>query len=39
MLIHREYINGFPAKFIIGINQVVAENANRPHGHGRINPF
>lgn len=38
MLIHREYINGFPAKFVIGNNQVVAENANRPHGHGRINP-
>lgn len=38
MLIHREYINGFPAKFIIGNNQVIAENANRPHGHGRINP-
>ena len=38
ILIHREYISGFPAKFIIENNQVRTENANRPHGHGMINP-
>lgn len=38
MLIHREYINGFPEKLVIGNDQVIAENANRPHGHGKINP-
>jgi len=38
ILIHREYSNGFPAKMIVGLNRVVFENANRPHGHGLINP-
>ena len=38
ILIHREYLSGFPAKFIIENNQVRTENANRPHGHGMINP-
>ena len=38
ILIHREYINGFPAKFIIENHQVRTKNANRPHGHGMINP-
>ena len=38
MLVHREYIDHFPAKFVIGIDQVVAENANRPHGYGIIIP-
>ena len=38
ILIHREYLSGFPAKFIIESNQVRTENANRPHGHGMINP-
>jgi len=38
ILIHREYLSGFPAKFIIENNQVRTENANRPHGHGIINP-
>ncbi len=38
ILIHREYINPFPAKFIIEENRVYAENSNRPHGHGLINP-
>lgn len=38
ILIHREYLNGFPAKFIIGNNDVTSENATRPHGHGKINP-
>jgi ATP-dependent DNA helicase RecG len=38
ILIHREYTNPFPAKFIIEKNRVYAENANRPHGHGVIDP-
>ncbi len=38
MLVHREYINHFPAKFVIGTDQVFAENANRPHGYGIIIP-
>ena len=37
-LIHREYANAFPAKMIIELNRVVFENANRPHGHGLIDP-
>ena len=38
MLIHREYSNPFPAKFIIERERVVAENWNRPHGTGNIDP-
>jgi ATP-dependent DNA helicase RecG len=38
ILIHREYLSGLPAKFIIESNQVRTENGNRPHGHGTINP-
>jgi ATP-dependent DNA helicase RecG len=38
LLIHREYVNPFPAKFIIEQGQLVTENANKPHGHGPINP-
>lgn len=38
ILIHREYSNPYPAKVIIERNQVVAENSNRPHFHGVINP-
>lgn len=37
-LIHREYINSFPAKFIIGNTTVIIENWNKPYGHGLINP-
>lgn len=37
-LIHREFLSSFPAKFIIENHQVKTENANRPHGHGMINP-
>ncbi|NNJ84556.1 MAG: AAA family ATPase [Gammaproteobacteria bacterium] len=37
-LIHREYINAFPARVIIEQNQVVFKNANRPYGHGLIDP-
>jgi len=38
MLVHREYINHFPAKFVIGTDQVFAEYANCPHGYGIIIP-
>ena len=37
-LIHREYLNPFPAKFIIEKDRVYTENANKPHGHGQIDP-
>ena len=39
ILIHREYINPFPSKMIIENNLVLFENANRPHGNGRIDPL
>jgi len=38
MLIHREYLNAFPAKLVIENARVLAENSNRPHGHGLIVP-
>lgn len=38
ILIHREYLNPFPAKFIIEQDRVYTENSNKPHGHGLINP-
>jgi ATP-dependent DNA helicase RecG len=38
LLIHREYTNPFPAKFIIEHGRILTENANKPHGHGRIDP-
>jgi len=38
ILIHREYLNPFPAKLVIEQNRVYAENSNKPHGHGLINP-
>jgi ATP-dependent DNA helicase RecG len=38
LLIHREYSNAFPAKFVIEADRVFTENANRPHGHGPIDP-
>ena len=38
ILIHREFLSFFPAKFVIEQDQVKTENANRPHGHGMINP-
>lgn len=38
LLVHREFTNPFPAKFIIESDQVVTENWNRPHGHGLIDP-
>ncbi|MCK6603547.1 MAG: putative DNA binding domain-containing protein [Ignavibacteriaceae bacterium] len=38
ILIHREFMNGFPAKMIIGRENVLFENASRPHGYGHIQP-
>jgi len=38
ILIHREYLNAFPAKLIIDNEGLKTENANRPHGYGAINP-
>ncbi len=38
-LIHREYIDRFPAKMIIEKDRVVFENANRSHGNGKIDPL
>ena len=38
ILIHREYLNAFPAKLIIERGQVRTENSNRPHGFGLIDP-
>jgi len=38
MLIHREFINAFPAKLIIEYGQVRTENSNKPHGFGVLNP-
>jgi ATP-dependent DNA helicase RecG len=36
LLIHREYTNAFPAKFIIDRDKFFTENGNKPHGHGLI---
>jgi ATP-dependent DNA helicase RecG len=38
ILIHREFINPFPAKMIIESDKVLFENASRPHGFGLITP-
>ena len=38
ILIHREYSNPFPAKIIFENERIYAENSNKPHGHGLINP-
>jgi len=38
-LIHREYLNPYPARLIIEKDKVVVENANRAFGSGAINPF
>ncbi len=39
MLIHREYLNPFPAKLIINRDRVTTENSNNPHGTGLIDPM
>lgn len=36
LLIHREYLNPFPAKFIVEKNFVRTENGNKAHGYGEI---
>ena len=36
ILMHREYTNPFPAKLIIENTQIKTENANKPHGYGKI---
>lgn len=36
ILIHREYSNAYPAKFIIEKNRVITENGNKAHGFGEI---
>lgn len=36
VLIHREYRNAFPAKFIIKTDRIYVENSNKPHGFGTI---
>lgn len=38
MLIHREYLNPFPAKLIIHNDTVTTENSNNPHGTGTLDP-
>jgi len=38
ILIHREYMNAFPAKLIIERGKVRTENSSRPHGFGRLDP-
>ena len=39
VLIHREYRNAFPAKFIIETDRIYVENSNRPHGFGNIDLY
>lgn len=38
LLIHREYLNPFPAKLIIQRDRVTTENSNNPHGLGVLRP-
>jgi len=38
LIVHREYTNAYPCKFIIFSDRVETENANNPRGHGRIDP-
>ena len=38
LLVHREYTNATPARLIIYADRVEVENANKPIGHGPINP-
>ena len=38
LIIHREFLNPFPAKLVIEGTRVVTENSNRPHGYGLITP-
>jgi len=38
ILIHREFVNPFPAKLVIESGRVFTENSNKPHGNGIIDP-
>lgn len=38
LLIHREFANPFPAKLVIEKDKVYAENSNKPHANGQIDP-
>ncbi len=38
ILIHREFLNPYPAKFVIERNRVFTENSNKAHGFGLIDP-
>lgn len=38
LLIHREFANPFPAKLVIEKDRVYAENSNKSHGNGIIDP-
>lgn len=38
ILVHREFSNPFPAKFIIETERVFVENSNKAHGNGTIDP-
>lgn len=37
-LIHREFLNSFPARLVIEKHKITIENWNKPFGHGLINP-
>lgn len=38
LLVHREYLNGLPARFIMYADRVEVDNANHPVGHGPLDP-
>ncbi len=38
LLVHREYLNGRPARFIIYADRVEVDNANHSVGHGPLDP-
>ena len=38
LLIHREFLNAFPAKLVIEKDRIYTENSNKPHGYGLIDP-
>lgn len=39
ILIHREYLNPYPAKLVIEKDRVFTENSNKAHGSGMIDPY
>lgn len=38
ILVHREFLNPFPAKLVIENERVFVENSNKPHSNGTIDP-